>query len=260
MKIKMCAFIPKTLGKPFKAIALPKNLINQKAFDKQAGRIVGFWLPEPYPATVFCETDNREFGDLNGTNRLCAYNNLNIDLSKTGQFQTKYGYMANLFQKKCDPSGRAFVQFAYRSLNVREMEKTPKIPYQGGGGKFAWIDRRRKYGYLQPPQFLRAEPVQYQDLVKDINENQSVIKVKSSAGYPFLEPFSPNIDFEFEISIFRLSDCYRIEINGAHNKFPCYEMYINNQPVYTFKSTDTAPNPINLTSSTSFKIVKRFFK
>lgn len=259
MKIKMCAFIPRTLGKPFKTITLPKNLVNQKAFDAQAARISGFWLSEPYPATVFCETDNREYGDINGTSRLYAYNDINLDLNKTGQFQSKYGRRANLFQKKCDPSGRAFVQFAYRSLNVREMDRIPKIPYQGGG-KIALIDRRKKYGYLQPPQFLRGEAEQCPDIINDINENHSVIKVRSSAGYPFLEPFSPNIDFVFEINIFRLGDCYRVEINGEHNRFPCYEMYINNQPVYKFKSKYTEPNPVNLTLSTSFNIVRRFFK
>ena len=256
----MCAFIPKSLGKPFKTIALPKNLVNQKSFDLQAAKISGFWLPEPYPATVFCETDNREFGDFNGTNRLYAYNDIKLDLNMTGQFVRNYGRLANLFQKKCDPSGRAFVQFANRSLTAREMDMVPKIPYQGGGSKFILVDRRRKYGYLQPPKFLRGEAKQFQDIVNDVNPNHSILKVKSSAGYQLLEPFSPNIDFIIEINIYRLSDCYRVVVNGEHNMFPCYELYINNQVVYKFKSKYTTPSPINLTSSTSFTVVKKFLK
>ncbi|CAM4006089.1 hypothetical protein SAMN06265348_101121 [Pedobacter westerhofensis] len=52
MKIKICAFIPKSIGTPLSMCDLPRALSNQSSFDSQVRGIQGTWLKEPYPAQI----------------------------------------------------------------------------------------------------------------------------------------------------------------------------------------------------------------
>ena len=256
MKIRMCAFIPKSLGSSISMYDLPKGLVNQSSFDHEVKRIAGSWLKEPYPSIVFCGSDNREFGNMNGTSRLYAFNEKPINLAFIGRFRSIYGQKHQLFNKKCDASARVFVQLAYSKLSITEMDKFPKIPYQGG--RFPVIEKQKQYGYVHTQSPMTGIADQDLDTITDLNSNFSKIKVKTSAGYPYLEPFSPNIDFEFTIIMRRLSDKYEVEIIGCHNEFPCYELYINDSVVYKYMTAGHGPNPVNLNRSFSFTIKKKF--
>lgn len=258
MKIKMCAFIPSSLGSSLRMCDLPKGLSNQTAFDSQVRTIQGNWLKEPYPSTVFCGTDNREFGNIQGSSRLAAYNEKAIDLALTGRFSKVFGRRSPLFTKLCSDSSRAFVQTSHHSLSVWEMNTYPRIPYEGG--RFPVFEKRPSYGYIHLQSKKRGEAEQNWDLITDINTDYSKIEVKTSAGYPYLEPFSPNIDFNFTINVHRTSDNYQVEIIGCHNEFPCYELYINGLSVYQYKTKWQGPNPVNLNRNFSFTVRKQFLK
>jgi hypothetical protein len=242
MKIKMCGFIPTTLGTSLRMCDLPKDLVNQRSFDSDVRNISGFWLKEPYPSTVFCGADDRDFGNIKGSNRLYAFNERSIDLSKIGRFLSMYGTKSQLFIKLCDLSRRVFVQTSSEPLSVWEMDKSPKIPYHGG--RFPSLVIEKKYGYLHTQTPKRSDAEQKPDSIRDITADYSTIEVETSAGYPYLEPFSPNIDFNFTINMYRRTNDYEVEIIGSHNEFPCYELFINDTSVYKYRTKWHGPNPI----------------
>lgn len=258
MKIKMCGFIPTTLGTSLSMCDLPKGLANQRSFDTDVRKISGFWLKEPYPSTVFCQSDDRDFGNIKGSNRLFAFNERSIDLSKTGRLQSMYGSKSLLFIKLCDLSHRAFVQTSNAPLSVWQMDESPKIPFRGG--RFPFLERHKEYGYLHVQTPKRSNAEQKQDTIRDVTPDYSTIEVETSAGYPYLEPFAPNIDFNFTINMYRRANDYEVEIIGSHNEFPCYELFINDVSVYKYRTTSRGPNPINLNRSFSFTVKKRFLK
>lgn len=258
MKINMCGFIPKSFGTSLRMCDLPTGLFNQQSFDSDVRKVPGSWLKEPYPSIVFCGTDNRDFDNVKGTNRLFAGNDRGIDLSKTGQLQSIYGSCPLLFKKFCGPSHRVFVQTSHTALSVWQMNRVPKIPYQGG--RFPIMGSQKEYAYLHTQAIRTATADQNCDNIRDITKDYSTIEVKTSAGYPYLEPFSPNIDFAFKIHIYRRASYYDIEIIGNHNEFPCYELFINDTSVYKYHTKWKGPNPINLNRDFSFTVKKRFLK
>lgn len=259
MKIKMCAFIPESLGSSLRMCDLPNGLANQKSFDSDVKATPGYWLKEPSPSTVFCGTDNRDFGNIHGTNRLFAYNKKTIDLAKIGQLQQSYGSKSKLFEKGCDPSNRVFVQLSNSPLSIWQMRRSPVIHYQGGG-RYAFMERQSEYGYLHVQSPMTGSADYNLDTIQDINVDYSTIEVKTGAGYPYLEPFSPNIDFDFKIHMYRHTNGYEIDIIGCHNEFPCYELFINDISVYKYRTSWHGPNPINLNKSFSFTVKKRFLR
>lgn len=177
MKIKMCAFIPKSLGHSLAMCDLPKGLANQSSFNSDVRNNLGSWIKEPYPSTVFCGTDDREFGNVHGTNRLYAINEKRIDLTKIGRFQAAYGSKSKIFSKYCDLSHRVFVQTSHEPLSIWQMDRSPKIHYQGG--RFAYTDHRKQYGYLHTQGSVRGLADDTLDTVRDISTDHSVIEVET---------------------------------------------------------------------------------
>ena len=87
-----------------------------------------------------------------------------------------------------------------------------------------------------------------------IPNNSSTIYVEGSGGYPFLEPFAPNIDFGITIKLkLNIKNKYiQVSVSGEHNFFPAYECIINDEIVYSFMPEDAGPGFQNLTQSKSF--------
>jgi len=90
-----------------------------------------------------------------------------------------------------------------------------------------------------------------------VDDDTTTIKVSASAGYPFAEPGSPNIDFALEIKIYKNYSSKSIQVNvkGFHNDFPAYELIIGNRIVYSHNPSDycyTGPSFANLWKSRSF--------
>ena len=93
-----------------------------------------------------------------------------------------------------------------------------------------------------------------------INANfnsETVMEISASAGYPFLEPFSPNIDISLRITMRKpmYGRTVTLIFEGEHNFFPAYELLLNNQVIYSYDPLQhgfSGPDPYNLSRSKTF--------
>lgn len=95
----------------------------------------------------------------------------------------------------------------------------------------------------------------------DGGNDATKIMVSASAGYPFLEPVSPNIGFELKIELHKNLSGRSIDVHvsGRHNGSPAYELVINEGATYPYGPADcghTAPSMVNLNSKKHFSATK----
>ena len=274
MHIQFNAFIHKQLGKPLRTLCSNYSfpLKNEEEFYNQLDNVLegnDAWLPEPFSSSTFCKTDDRDLKEHNlfsgeaGTSRLFVYNKDNpFDLNKLGKFEQFYKGK-RIFEKRCSESHRVTVFFNCQPLSTIEQQNQVLIaPEIFGCGPSDPFIPNPMYGYVHvyPPK--KSDPYESGtpliDEVEDIDENHSRITVKAQAGYPYAEPFSPNIDFNLEINFYRMgSNYYMVEVNGTHNKFPFYELLIDGALIYDFKpdKKDDGPGLKNLNTIHSFSEV-----
>ena len=264
MYIQFNAFIPRSIGTSLAHCQLPYTFENKEDLKYKLFMISGWWISEPFSDLIFCKTDDREFGEhfvkrnTRDTSRLYAYNEQKIDLSKVGSFQSCY---SNVFIKACDPSHRVKIEVSEIDLSCFERVNRPQR-YSNNQSQnlinFTYgCHRNPLYAYVHEYQPMKSNPYNsgtpHQDFIIDITKDHSIIGVQAQAGYPYSEPASPNIDFNFAVHFHRLApNRYKIYAVGSHNLFPYYEMLINGRLIYKYTSSFTNPGFFNLNLQHSF--------
>ncbi len=283
MKLQFNAFIPGHLGRPLSMLALSYkkvSLKNENEFYQYLQRVGGSktWIKEPASDNIYCATDSREFGEHNiafgkeeHKSRLFLYPKKkfgnNIDLSSIGSMHQKYGN--EVFQKLCDLSHRVRTHISYGMPDNSGLKHT----YHYGGSRINLIPTNHQschyanpnyplYGSIEVFEDKRSDPydswLKWYDWVVDYDENKSVIVVAAEAGYPYAEPFSPNIDFRLTIELMRLQNNYQVRIHGFHNQFPAYELLLDGVLTYKFMPASSGPGIYNLNAHQQFSVERSY--
>jgi len=280
MYLQFNAFIPGFLGLPLEmAVALNNHIAlnNEAAFYRNAERAGGYrnWMTEPFSTNTFCSTDTRNFGEHNILTRKDNFKSRlyiypldslinGINLKSIGRMKQKYP--SKVFNKLCGPCNRVAVNFEYDygGLHATPSHSPGILRQNPNVGCHYGHYRAPMYGtvYEFPSKTVNpnASAFNYPDMVVDVTKDYSYIKTGAQAGYPYLEPLSPNVDFDLVIHMHRIANGYRVEISGTHNSFPYYEMLINGELVYTYKADDFGPGLINLNTKEYFYFSKNFSK
>lgn len=216
IKVEFLAFIPKSLGKPFKDTPAGKQtgFTNQKAFEAQAASVSGTWAREPGQmwtdeGASYFATDDRGFGG--GSHRLRA--TLELDSADIGKAGVGTGFKAD-----CNASHQA-------SVDVD-----------------GWIDKTAKV----VTSTKTAPATNASEAPAATGPDTTVVSHESAASYPF-SSMAPNIDLSGTWTFTRdASGTVQMTASGEHNAFPYYEILVNGQSAYKFSSTDTGPGLINL--------------
>ena len=92
-----------------------------------------------------------------------------------------------------------------------------------------------------------------------LKNDTTTIKVSASAGYPYAEPWSPNIDFELEIALCKnlANQSLNISVKGFHDSFPAYELVVNRNVAYSHNPSHyghTGPGFTNLNTKKHFNV------
>ena len=249
--IQFNAFISGDIGKPlcdlFKNHPLnnPRVMENHRAFNSELRRISGTWFSEPfYPAAThkMVKTDNRDFRE-EGSSRLFIEGS--IDLRTIGNMrffpfkepECDYSHRRSVYIK--GPSGHQSRFFDPNAKVVGVVK--PKDPAMQGEAATARnsVENTVMGTYFTRPGTPRSELY-----------DGTIIRVGGSAGYPYLEPVSPNIDFDLTFKFHKVNRRHvRITVEGTYDGFPCYELLVNNRLEYTYNPLEhgqEGPNPSNL--------------
>ncbi|MCD8440864.1 hypothetical protein [Tenacibaculum finnmarkense] len=267
LSIKFQAFIPKSLGKPLLSYFENTNrfrlLDNKEEFIRQLSSFNiqrHTWLPEPDSLSNYYATDNVEIFHHHSEHTTRLAINAEIDLTKIGN----YNFESEIFRhdKHNFKYGGANSQHSGKSHQVKAYIK--RIPFHDDTPRASNKDM-----YIGVCSELHSDRSDEAPLDISINNSKkhsfsdggddtTTIKISASAGYPFAEPFSPNIDFELEIKLFKnlSSKSIDVQVKGWHNDFPAYELIIDDRAVYTHNPSDygyTGPGFGNLTKSRDFQ-------
>ncbi|GIM57791.1 hypothetical protein CAPN006_21830 [Capnocytophaga canimorsus] len=269
INIKFQAYIPKSLGKPlldyFKDDPKYKLLSNRIDFEQKLRELDshGFhWFPEPgnFVSDYYCSTDNVDFHSIENTEHSVRLGFSTVfDLSRVGYFSL----VDRIFRHTIGCNGTeghqhsAFSHRARAYIYEKKLFLLPGVPHSTG----------QHEGVLEVSQPLKSDEKRLIWSVKnkqDLFYNNSIFKIQASAGYPFISSWiTPNIDFSIEIRIvsYHKGGVY-IDIKGNHNKFPAYELLLDNSILYkycpdTSSFVYTFPNHYNLTGSKNFFVSKR---
>ncbi|MCD8440949.1 hypothetical protein G1K97_10370 [Tenacibaculum finnmarkense] len=266
LSIKFQAFIPKSLGKPllsyFENTTRFRLLDNKEEFIRQLSSFNiqrHTWLPEPGSLSNYYATDNVEMFNHHNEHTTRLAINAEIDLTKIGS----YNFESEIFKhKRHKKQGGNNDQHSGLSHQVKAYIK--RIPFYDDMPRASNKDM-----YIGVCSELHSDRSDEDALDISISNSKkhsfsdggndtTTIKVSASAGYPFAEPFSPNIDFELEIELFKnlSSKSIDVQVKGWHNDFPAYELIIDDRAVYTHNPSDygyTGPGFGNLTKSRDFQ-------
>ena len=269
------AYIPKSLGKPLLSyfekslLFSPKFLKNYSEFKSKLARmdkLGGTWIAEPGTNMLFDTffmTDNQDFHNKAHSNHSFRLNlQGQIDLNKIGSFTNS-------------DKTTIFRQSGGKQLSDESHRLTALIinPQAGNYSPYGFNPVPMDYvGYCSDIKSMRSEQFKVDFNVSNIsafphalpvpglqpnNFNQTIMNMAASAGYPFLEPASPNIDIELEIKLIKHLKGGNLEVifNCKHDRFPAYELVVNNQLFYSYNPKDhgyTGPTPYNLNFTRSF--------
>lgn len=271
LNLQFSAFIPGSLGKPLKEYFLndflnnDKTMRNHAEFNAELNKIQGSWLAEPGLSYIpqfggighfgrYFSTDNREFGGV-GSSRLTS--TAAINLSQVGSF---------------DPSKSVFTHSCSDShlIVTAIVDMNPSMP---NGGSMPSLSVPNISGSVGKTATKRSQTTQNVDVIRnDVfgvyftapNTPRSTlidgteIKTAASAGYPFLEPFSPNIDYRLTVVLRKIpGNIIKAQVTGSHDSFPFYELVANGKVKYRYNAKDngeTGPNPVNLNRMKNFSV------
>ncbi len=279
--IKFQCYIPKEIGKPLlryfedNPMFSPERMTNYEWFRSQLEEYSGkgyLWFPEPdigEPLGRYASTDDSTFHDHDHTQHTVRIGvHATIPPARIGSLEKispnsifnhpTHTYKDHSWQKKGQQHSDltklviARIQPVHQYSNpVTGMPLSPSDKYEG------FFEFRQKRG-VEPS--LKPVIKDYRAITTisapgtRIPNDASIINVKGAGGYPFLEPFAPDIDFDINIQVKlnKYSKCIQVSVDGEHNYFPAYECIINDQVVYSFLPEDSGPGMINLNSSKTF--------
>ena len=278
LSIKFQCYIPKSLGKPlldyFRNDPRINQLVNKDEFIRklQSKDMHGYtWLPEPggFLTGKYFATDTGEVHARHSDHTIRLGFDLNVDPKKIGN----YKLTDRIFDHKNHGSdwGGHRSQHSGESHQVEAYIKRKATGYVDTGTTF--IESGHEYVGVcsdsistlrseETPLKLSLENVlsrtYFHQAGTTVPRDTTVFIISASAGYPFAEPFSPNIDFEVKVKVIRepSGKSVSVQVDGWHNDFPAYELIIGNKVVYDHNPSDynyTGPGYGNLTKSRNFK-------
>lgn len=266
ISIKFQAFIPKSLGKPLLSYFQNTNyfnlLNNKEEFIKQLNSFniqKHTWLPEPGSSNNYYATDNVEMFQHHSEHSTRLAINAEVDLVKIGS----YNFKNEIFKHDKHNFKYGGVNSQHSGLSHQVKAYIKRIPFYDDMPRSS--NRDIYIGVCNEVHFDRSDELPLDISIRNSKKHSfsgegddtTTIRVSASAGYPFAEPFSPNIDFELDIELHKNLSSKSIDINikGTHNDFPAYELVINDKVVHTYNPSDyghSGPGLINLNTSRSF--------
>ena len=214
------------------------------------------YIPQPAGVGYFGRyfaTDNREFGG--GSSRVKSV--ATIDLAQVGGMSPN----RTVFRHSCDDSHLIQTSVVDVNAGASVGPMGPVIP-----------SRPQILGSVGAPSSRRSSTAQNVDQINnDVfgtyftvpgTPRSSLIdgtriRTRASAGYPFLEPFSPNIDYRLTIILHKVGNTINVRVSGRHDSFPFYELIANGAVKYRYNARDhghTGPNPLNLNRMREFSV------
>lgn len=273
--IKFQAFIPKSLGKSllsyFQNHSHFNTLKNKDEFTRKIRNIdaKGYtWLPEPGNSFShkYFATDDVEMFNHHSKHSTRLAIEITIDPKKIGNYHfpseiLKHDYHKNYGGTSSQHSGESH-QIEAHIKKVPEMLDTGTAFVEMGNHYIGICSDTIKHKRSdEKPLDIKIKNslsgTYFHQAGTGVDNDTTNIKVSASAGYPFAEPASPNIDFELEIELYKnLSNkAINVNIKGKHNDFPAYKLVIGHRTVYTHNPSDygyTGPGFRNLWKSRSF--------
>lgn len=270
------AYIPKSLGKSLTSYFLndrrfkDKILSNQTEFIKFLNKHdqKGFnWIPEPIIGCftkTFFSTDDCEFHESHKGHSVRLSIEGILNFSKAGEYS--FFEIQSAFQDNCRGSKKYNHQHSGESHKI--MAYISDESFIDTGSTFVNPSQFRAFfkEYDTDTSIENPLKITYENTESGNNLwttgsqrkilDTTIIHVSASAGYPYLAA-SPNIDFDLKITINK-NGARKVE--GNHNRFPAYELLMNDQVVYRYNPADfgfTGPDPYNLNSSKAFSYFGR---
>lgn len=214
IEIQFMAFIPNRLGKPLPETKIGQvhGLTNQAQYDKEVKSVLGHWAEEPANmlTAYHFRTDDRDFGG--GSYRLVSQ--ASIDTSDLGQWKGSAPFHAETGE-----SERAWADLSgVFSVNGHVKHERKKAQSKGKA------------------------------TVLSNGTNSTTFEASAAASYPFAL-FAPDIDISAKWTLTRQGasgDQVRVEAQGKHNNFPCYEVLVNGTSFYQYNTKGSGPGLWNL--------------
>ncbi|MDE1206855.1 hypothetical protein [Tenacibaculum larymnensis] len=276
--IKFQAFIPKSLGKPllsyFQNSEHFNSLTNKEEFVRKIRNIdsKGFtWLPEPGNSfsNKYYATDSVEMYHHHSEHSTRLAIEMIIEPKKIGN----YNFYNEIFKHPEHKKGKGnpFNQHSGESHQVcAYIKKVPELVDTGTtfiqtGHHYVGVcsntishDRSDELPLNVDIQ-NSLSGTYFHESGTVLNNDTTTIKVSASAGYPFAEPFSPNIDFELEFILYKnlANKSLSISVKGFHNNFPAYELIVNRNVAYSHNPSHyghAGPGLINLNTRKYFNV------
>ena len=276
IQITLQAYIPKSLGKSLRSY-FDKNILfdrrllsNYDSFKRELESYdkTGFtWLPEPgsFASDCFFATDNQDFHDKKHgvhTGRLSI--NLNIKPEKIGRYSlldksdvfthSKHSKSSGNGSQHSDESHRVQAYIKKIAFNMDSPRSSSQDIYMGVITKYPSI--RSDESTLEDISISNTYSGYYfTQKNRKPDYDTSVIKASASAPYPYLKYVAPSIDMNITVKAYLniSSKTVIVTIEGEHNKFPAYELLVNNEVLYSyFPKGHSGPTPINLGQSKTF--------
>ncbi len=258
INLKFQAFIPNSLGKPLKSYfehhPYARRLENREEFFMklaQKDRHGYTWLPEPIGNNFFA-TDDTDFHLHHREHTMRLGFEICIEPEKIGQYWNggKNRVFVHTGHNGADPLNQ------HSGLSHRVTARIYRTSEDTCIGKVS-------------ERIHRSEEIKLDSNIDSSMEwaapnygnAKTTITVGASAGYPFLEPFAPNIEFEMTIEFFVDFSGKKIdvEVSGRHNDFPAYELIIDHGLEYSYNPSDygeTGPGIYNLNKWKKFHALK----
>lgn len=286
LRIRFKAYIPKSLGKSLisyfeqKPLFNPKILSNYHEFKSKLETIdsKGYsWLPEPgnFATGYYFSTDKIDFHNAHTaehTSRLC------LDLAFEG---SKIGFYSMADKSKIinhpeHENSNKYGQHSDESHRVEAYIKTVSNTVGGMNKVFDSTEPARFEGVCNAMLSKRSKEAAPEFYIKNkvsgtyftnpgtkVKEDSTVVKASASAGYPFLETVSQNIDFNITATLYLSNKTVEITVEGEHNDFPAYELLVDNEVLYNYNPAEhgySGPTPYNLGIATTKFSVKTYRK
>ncbi len=260
--IKFQVYIPKNLGKSLLDYfntdprCHPDRMINYEEFKRKltSSEIASHhWLPEPvfyHFRKTYCSIDDgvfhRDGKHPNHSIRLGF--DLWIDPSKIGNYffeskESLFRHQAHNIMINKEDVAIAGNQHSGTSHQVQAyIRPVIGMPHSGP---------HMYKGVCERPEKLRSEEkaigVKVFDTKNDLfgcytkstQKDTTLFQITADASYPFLQGIAPAINFDFTIRVHLAqgSNTVHINVNGKHDKFPAYELLVDDTIIYTHAPT-----------------------
>ena len=232
LEIEFYAFIPGSLGRPFKSFPHAKDLKNQAAFDSDVAAVTkpNSWKPEPTKT----EDDVKDPGSAR---KVWFYST--DERGFAGGKSHRVGFTGTVNTADIGSLGGKSTIFAHSCTESHRVRSTDT-------GIFTSSNETGSVDGVH----AKAAPVTGVTEKRTDSGTSSTVETKGAASYAFMPTLSPDIDYSIKFQFDKkASGGVDVSTSIEHNQFPFYEIMINGTTIYTYSASDTGPTLVNLNSS-----------